>query len=220
MGLDARLDLRKEALSDMTLFYSEIYAAKDAYKYFIKQAKRNEVGELILRLARIYERHSLYANKDVILRDYIDDNPKNIIVPKIYDQLVWNYESMKEREKVVGQLKDFSELCLPTSRWSAQRNNEKAIEEINNCDSMFRSSAIRLAQKWLRTWKKNLTHTYFADVSEQAYTLFLDGNKDKIKSEKARFSLAQLQFQRNKFRKSSKNYEIVGLSTKDQRIRS
>lgn len=124
-GLDARLDLRKEALSDMTLFYSEIYAAKNAYNYFKKQAKLDEVGELILKLARIYERHSLYENKDIILRDYVKENPQNIIVPQIYDQLVWNYESMKERTKVVAQLKDFSALCLPTSRWSVQRNNEK-----------------------------------------------------------------------------------------------
>lgn len=87
-GLDVRLDLRKEALTDMALFYSELYPAKNAYKYFLKQAKRDEVGELLLKLARIYDRHSLYENKDVVLRDYIDDNPYNLIVPKIYDQLV------------------------------------------------------------------------------------------------------------------------------------
>lgn len=215
-GLDSRLDLRKEALSDMTLFFSEIYLAKDAYKYFKKQAKRSEVGDLLLKLSRIYERHSLYENKDVILRDYISDNRDNIIIPQIYDQLVWNYESMKERERAVTQLKDYSDLCLPTSRWSSQRKREESDNEIQTCDQNFRSTAIRLAQKWLGIWEKNPIHKSFAEVSEQAFHLFLANNNDIEKSDKARFSLAQLQFKRNKFREASQNYELVGLSTKDK----
>lgn len=217
-GLNARLDLRKEALSDMTLFYSEIYPAKEAYKYFIKQAKRDEVGDLILKLARIYERHSLYENKDVILRDYISDNSDNVIIPQIYDQLVWNYENMKDRNKAVLQLKEYSNICLATSRWSIQRNKEKMKTEIENCDNGFRSTAIKLAQKWLSTWEKNQDYNSFADVSEEAFSLYLENNKDIEKRDKARFSLAQLQFKRKKYRQSSENYELVGLSTKDSTL--
>lgn len=217
-GLDVRLDLRKEALTDMTLFYSELYPAKKAYRYFMSQAKREEVGELLLKLARIYDRHSLYENKDIVLRDYILDNPKNILVPTIYDQLVWNYENMKNRDKAIKQLKDFSLICKKSSKWSSHHLALNMESEVSNCNELFRSTSIKLAQKWLQIWEKNLSFFEFADSSERAFELYLEDNSDLIKSDKARFSLAQLQFKRDKFRSSLENYEKVGRSTQDKEL--
>jgi TolA-binding protein len=213
-NLDARLDLRKEALTDMTLYYSELYPASNAYKYFTKQAKKEEVGELLLTLSRIYDRHSLYENKDIVLRDYVKNNPTGSIVPTIYDQLVWNYENMKNRNEAIKQLKAFSELCSPRSQWSKTQNQ---APEISKCLEQFRMSSIKLAQKWLQIWEKNNAFIEFAEASEQAFKLFLENNNDLI-AEKARFSMAQMQFKRSKFRDSSLNFEKVSQLTKDSTL--
>ena len=56
--IDARLDLRKEALNDMTLFFEDVFPSKEAFAYFKEQAGAQEVGPILLRMGNLYERHS------------------------------------------------------------------------------------------------------------------------------------------------------------------
>ena len=49
-GIDARLDLKKEALFDMTLFFSEIYKPEEAFSYFKGQAGKLPAEPYLLRL--------------------------------------------------------------------------------------------------------------------------------------------------------------------------
>src|SRR5690606_25682317 len=46
--IEQRLDLRKEALADMTVFYEDVLPAKSAFAYFRKQASELDVGPIIL----------------------------------------------------------------------------------------------------------------------------------------------------------------------------
>jgi len=216
--LDARLDLRKEALSDMALFYGEILSSKSAYAYFEKQAKHEEIGDLILKLARIYDRHSMYKDKDIVLRDYIDENPKDKIVPEIFDQLVWNYEKMKDRSKTIAQLNKFFELCSADSSWSRSQKLDKKLKYEPDCISKVRKSSLRLSEKWLALWKKNQSYPEFADSAEMAFEIFLRDNPPRAKTNKARFAYAQLLFQRDKWRKASENYDLVGRATQQKEL--
>ena len=216
--LDARLDLRKEALSDMALFYGEVYKPKDAYKYFSRHAKSEEIGDLLMKVSRIYARHGKFGEKDIVLRTFVDENPRDSLIPEIYDQLVWNYEDMKSRPQVVSQLEDFRRLCATNSRWAKGQKGEKAVEQIQGCVRKLQASAIKLAQKWLNLWEKNSSYPEFADSAERAYQIYLADNNDLEKANKARFAYAQLMFQRQKFSPASIEYEKVGRTTAEPQL--
>src|SRR5690606_6310368 len=66
-GIDARLDLRREALADMTIFYEDVFLSKDAFKYFEKHAKTMDVSPYILKLSALYKRHSRYQDVRTVL---------------------------------------------------------------------------------------------------------------------------------------------------------
>ncbi len=53
--LDAKLDLRKEALNDMTLFYEDVFPSTKAFSYFQKQAGESDLPPLIMKLADLYD---------------------------------------------------------------------------------------------------------------------------------------------------------------------
>ncbi|MCB0369435.1 MAG: adventurous gliding motility protein U, partial [Bdellovibrionales bacterium] len=74
-GIDSRLDLRKEALADMTLFYEDVYLSKDAYSYFSKQAGDLDVTPTLLKLSFLYERHSRYEDKLAVLTALVKKQP-------------------------------------------------------------------------------------------------------------------------------------------------
>ncbi|MCB9025106.1 MAG: hypothetical protein H6625_02205 [Bdellovibrionaceae bacterium] len=78
---------------------------------------------------------------------------------------------MKDHNKAVLQLKEYSNICLATSRWSIQRNKEKMKTEIENCDNGFEICLLKLAQKWLEILgKKNQDYRFISlNVSEEAF---------------------------------------------------
>jgi tetratricopeptide (TPR) repeat protein len=87
-GIDARLDLRKEALIDMTLFYEDVRPSKQAYAYFEDQAGDLDVSPAILRLADLYKRHSRHQDVKVVLSEFIKRRPTSTNLPMAYVELM------------------------------------------------------------------------------------------------------------------------------------
>ncbi|MGE0528950.1 MAG: tol-pal system YbgF family protein, partial [Bdellovibrionales bacterium] len=86
--LESRLDLRKEALADMTLFYEDVYPSNQAYDYFRAQAGEAEVGPILLKMATLYERHSRFEDQRVVLDKFIEELPTSPLLPQVHKDLV------------------------------------------------------------------------------------------------------------------------------------
>ncbi|MCB0420898.1 MAG: tetratricopeptide repeat protein [Bdellovibrionales bacterium] len=211
-NIDARLDLRREALADMTIFYEDVYPARDAYKYFKTQSGELDVAPTLYRLSRIYERHSRHDDRRTVLDLVIEHIPTAKILPDIYEAHVDNYEQMRNRKKSVVKIIEFNSICIPESKWSvAQEQNEKGERPlVSQCLSQLKDLSLKMAQKWLRLWNKNQHHSLFADVSEQAFEIFLLHDSQDERANKARVAYSDLLFKRGKFRKASENYAVVG----------
>ena len=66
-GIDSRLDLRKEALQDMALFFEDVYPSEEGLSYFEKQADELDVAPVILKLSSLYMRHSRHKDNTIVL---------------------------------------------------------------------------------------------------------------------------------------------------------
>jgi TolA-binding protein len=197
--IDARLDLRKEALNDMTLFYEDVFSSKDAFAYFKEQAGEQEVGPILLRMGSLYERHSRFNDQRVVLDKFIEELPKSPLLPKVHNDLVVAYDQLRQKDKSIERLAKFSELCQPQETKSVY----------SECTASLRETSIRLAKKWLRAWKKLPSDTSYADASEKAFGVYLAIPADTEENRQSRFAYAELLFSRNKFREASAQYAQV-----------
>ncbi len=209
--IDARLDLRKEALNDMTLFFEDVYPSKDAFAYFKEQAGDQEVGPILLRMGTLYERHSRFNDQRVVLDKFIEELPKSPLLPKVHNDLVLAYDHLREKDKSVQRLAKFSELCRPNSDWAkAQGKNAEETAKIGGeCTASLSDTSGRLAKKWLKAWKKLPSDVSYADASEKAFQIYLAVPGEGDDYRQSRFNYAELLFSRNKFREASAQYALV-----------
>lgn len=237
-NIDSRLDLRKEALADMTIFYEDVYPSSQAYSYFSNQAGTLPVTPVILKLSYIYDRHSRWQDKLTVLTDLMNKQPYAKLIPEVHDQLIWNYENMKKRELAVKQMERFYETCESDSRWTKKqlsgaesdyqadlKSGVKGLEKpklekiVDGCQKMINATSLKLAGKWLRTWKKNQGHIVFADSAEAAFAIYLRKSKRSKVANAARFTYAELLFQRKKFRDASLQYALTAESTNEKKLK-
>lgn len=209
--IDARLDLRKEALNDMTLFFEDVYPSKDAYAYFREQAGEAEVGPILLRMATLYERHSRFNDQRIVLDKFIEELPNSPLLPKVQNDLVLAQDHLRQKDKAVERLNQFAELCQENSAWV--KSQTKVAEEVKKiseeCRVSLNETSLRLAKKWLRAWKKLPKDTSYADASEKAFEVYLRTPGQDAEYKQSRFAYAELLFARQKFRKASSEYAEV-----------
>lgn len=204
---DQKLDLRKEALADMTIFFGDVHPAKEAYAYFKSQASESELPQVLLRMAKLYERHSRYNEKSQVLQDLIAKLPTAPVIPEAYNEWVQSSEDLKKRTEAVQRLEAFYAVCEPKGKWAnAQKNNAKVL---NECQERLDETSLRLAGKWLKTWKKNPDYAEFADGAEKAFEIYLRRALQTEQTSESRFAYAELLFQRKKYRTASEQYAIV-----------
>lgn len=235
-GIDARLDLRKEALTDLALFYEDVYPAKDAFEYFEKQARELDVAPVVLKLSSLYMRHSRHSDNRLVLKEFIKKRPKSDYITKAYIELMESSENLKLQTEVVGLLADMSEVCEPTSAWSkaqlpiANVDTESPLFQATDdpkknstadlvCNHQFERTALSYANKWLKQWQKDNKRVDFADVTEKAFEIFFKKDPKTDEASRARFVYAELLFKRNKFREASYHYAVSADRVNDEKLR-
>lgn len=231
-GIDARLDLRKEALMDMTLFFEDVLPAEKAYKYFQTQASELDVSPIILRLSDLYKRHGKNREVTVVLTEFIQNKKMSDSVPIAYAELMEAYEKLKKRKDVVTLLSSLGSICEVKSAWSKSQielSKESPLRRLDEdglgidsaqklCQMGFTKMALGYANKWLKYWSKEPQSLELADAAESAFALYLEKSDKNEDAAKARFVYAELLFKRNKFRPASENYALVSTVSKNDKM--
>ncbi len=235
-GIDARLDLRKEALIDMALFYEDVRPAKEAFQYFEKQAADLDASPVILRLSGLYKRHGRHADTKTILTEMIKRSPTSNYVPMAYVELMEASEKLKKTRDVVTLLGNFSQVCEADSAWARaqtlealmskesplvsllEKSDKKITTPAVFCHEVFKRMALGYANKWLRIWQKDSQQNEWAESAESAFAVYLKKDARDDESARARFVYAELQFKRAKYREASENYALAAQFTKDVKI--
>ncbi len=237
---NAKINLREEALNDLVLFYSEAKPAREAYAYFKKFAGET-TGQYILSLSKLYERHSKFAELEVVLNDLIAQMPRSVDTPKAYRAIIENDMAARNYNKATGHLASFESHCLKYFKEDYAPNGERKVaeaaadadaEEIENCPTILSKQSLKLAVRWHKDWQnktkrakdtkldkndqKRLNDT--ADATELAYSIYLRNTDPSEKKETVRFNYAELLFQRQKHRMASEEYYKVAHAIKDQKL--
>ncbi len=194
-GQETRLDLRKEALADMVIFYEDSLPASRAFAFFNEQSSAQEAPALLLKLAEVFERHSRYEDRKTVLVEFIDKLRGHELIPEAYDQLVRNYEGMRDRKGAVEALVAFEGVCQ-RKPWP-------------KCSATISETALALSSKWLRTWKKNQSFVEFADAAQKGFEIYLRQSLPSHDKDEARYAYAELLFQRHQYREASAQYALV-----------
>jgi TolA-binding protein len=214
-GKDSKLDLRKEALNDMTVFYTDQAPASKAVEYFIKQAGTLDPGPTLLRLSGLYDRHSRYTDVEVILKGFLKALPNHESVPAVHENLVWNYERMHNRTQAVAELSELDRICREVTQKQMALNGKKSSESQvtaapPECQSKMAETSKKLATKWHAIWRKKNPEPDTASSAEKAYSLYLQNiPKNDPDQNQMRFSYAELLFQQQKYRESSQAYAEI-----------
>ncbi len=204
---DAKLDLRKEALNDMTIFFGEVMVSGKAVDYFRDQSKELDASPYILHLVELYKRHDRLADVEIILKDFLAKMPDSPMIASAHDELIWNYEQMRNRPKVVAQLNLLYQQCQKTLSTPVKDKPQPARTE---CLDKIAETTKKLAGKWHVIWRKQNSSVELGDSTERAYQLYLQTADPKDKDiQTAQYAYAELLFQRNKFREASEQYAAV-----------
>lgn len=216
-GWDSKLDLRKEALNDLALFYTEVRPSIQAVDYFMAQARELDASVYSMRLVELYKRHSRYNDVEVVLKDILAKLPKGEATASAHEELVWNYDRTKRQSFAVTQLAAFDDFCTQTQLDAAKNLKKGQVAPRLECQDKIADTSKRLAGKWHGIWKKAYGFTTgnggqdIAASADRAYRLYLKsvGGKD-VDQPSIRYAFAELLFARKEFREASENYAALG----------
>ncbi len=207
--VSAKLDLRKEALGDLALFYSDTRKAEDAVAYFTKQAGDLDAVPVVLRLVEFYKRHSKYKEVDIVLRGILEKLPDSTAIALVHEELIWNADHLKRRDLAVQQLEILDRMC------DGMGKKQPGHAE---CDAKVIEVSKKLGAKLHAIWKRERT-AELADLALRSYQLHLSNQTDAGKQShdvaQVRYAYADLLFSRNRFREAIIEYSNVELASKD-----
>lgn len=222
-GLDAKLDLRKEALGDLALFYLDVKPAARAVEYFMAQARELDAVPYIMRLVELYKHHSRMKDVEIVLVGILDKLPNSELIATVHEELIWNYERMHNRTKAVAQMEAFDKMCDNFLARAAKNNRSAASEKASEpaeCQIKISETSKKLAMKWHATWKKQGGDDDLSNASVKSYSIYL--KSASLKDEdlpKMRFALAELLFARGQFREASSHYAgLEGYATQNVKV--
>lgn len=207
-NLDSKLDLRKEALGDMALFYSDVKKAPEAVEYFKVQAAELDPVPYIMRLVDLYNRHSSFKDIEAVLKDVIEQFPNSPTIAQAHEELMWNYERMKNRGSAGTQLATFDAWC--EAQVAQAPKPKKGEVGGHECQAKIIDASRKLSGKWHALWKKQGGPDDLAASAEQVYALYLKHATFKEPElATVRFAYSELLFARGKFRPASESYALI-----------
>lgn len=216
--LDSKLDLRKEALGDMALFFGDVKKPDAAVEYFMAQAQEIDASPYIMRLVELYKRHSRFKDIEVVLKDVLVKMPKSEMVASAHEELIWNYERTKNQPLAANQLMELDKYCdAQEAAIPAKKLKKGEPLPRKDCQDKVADTSKKLATKWHGLWKKQggleggTGQKELLATAEKAYTVYLksadvqkDGDLPTV-----RYAFAELTFARGEFREASVHYEAL-----------
>ena len=210
-----RLDLTREALDDMVLFFEDVKKPSEGVSYFRTQGGDTRASDLVLKLGKLYQRHGRFNHLEIVYNDLISVTPLAPERPQMHKDLLDGFEALKKRDKAVVQLESIAVLCDSDSTWfKAQKNNE----DLDSCRNIQQESGKLYSSKWHREWKKSATPELSLHA-RRAYEALLTHSQNLDGEDKIRYNYAELLFQEKEFRRASLQYSKSANLTKDATLR-
>ena len=204
--------LRRDALRDMALFYSEVYPADRALGFF-EQIAPNDAFDLVARLARIYGEKGRYADSNALYRELIRLRPNTFEIVGYQREIARNTAPSGDIEAYLIELRRLVEVFV-RAREFPDAQAGRVQSESTHIELLLRQAATtyhREAQVTLNeafyAYAYNLYEDWarhFSEGSPHAYTMW--------------FYYAQLLYRNRDWARAAAAYDrVLALSTVNQR---
>lgn len=180
-GIEGRERLVRDALRDMTLFYSEIYGADTASAFFGEVAPGQEL-DLIERLARIYGDRGMYDDSNYLYRELIAANPDSYRVVGYQTEILNNTRPGSTEVEIVRELRRLLALYERADEFAdfdaaVHRRNTQTLERLTRqLATTYHREGQVTANPQLYALAYELYGDYmqhFADISEHGYSMWV-----------------------------------------------
>ena len=212
----SKFSLRRDALNDMPLFFSELKPASQAVRYFKRQSREIDPTPSLEKLSRIYNKHGKLKKEETVLVGLVKSFSSHPRRPIFHKLLVESYNSQSKIKKAMVNLVKFDKTCDSVLILHKKGIRKVRDPEVKDCNNIVDAFSLKMAKKWLRVWERNESKKH-GIASEQGFRIHLKDKKPSVKNSDARYALADILFAFKKFYKASKEYEIVGNTIKDKK---
>jgi len=140
--------VRSEARRDLALFFSEVGEPNNSISYFKKHLIENEIGQTILDLSAIYERHGKLSEMNLVLALFLKEFPEDISSGSIHLKRVQHLNEALKFNQVIEALNETTKLCTKEN-WK-----NKTKETFIFCSETYHNQLKELAAEWWENWNK------------------------------------------------------------------
>jgi tetratricopeptide (TPR) repeat protein len=177
-----KIQLKREALNDMVLAFSQVDALDAAEEYYLSQVGKQKTLEYMRKLAKTYEKQGKAEMTAKSFRRLLNEYPTDPDCPAFHNSIVLAYRKMNMRDKVKQEINRLIDQYKPGTQWAeVNKDNKMAIKKANSLvEASLRdlvTSYHKEAQETKRWDTYNLARTIYAKYletfpdSEYAYKL-------------------------------------------------
>ncbi len=201
-----RIQLREEALSDMTMIYSRLDEYKEAISYYQSKVDGDTTQRFISKLAALFNDQGKWNLELSTLKDINDIYPNHPKAPENQSNIVRAYAQLEQPDNVRKEVRRLIDLYRPQSPWAvANKDNQIAI-----------AAAYELTEEALR----NLVEEYHRDaqkfknvatyqLARDLYAEYLDYFYEAESAYRMRFLYAEILYALKEFAAAAPQYDKV-----------
>ena len=210
-GVDSsRVRMRRDALRDMTLFYSEVYPADLALEFFDEIAPE-ESFDLVFRLARIYGDRGLYDESNTLYRTLIALNSESFDVVEYQREIVRNTRPMANDVEIVRELRRLVEVFE-----LAQGFEDSEPERVRRVGGQIEELMRQLATTYHAEGQTTLNEQYYA-LAFALYEDYITAFPESRHAYTMWFYFAELLYRNEQWLRAADAYEhALALSSPEQ----
>ncbi len=205
-GPGGGIQLKREALNDIVLTYSQLDQTRDAYDYLKKEAGALDAFRLTSKLGAVYKEQGKSPLQIETLRLLINLDPDNTQAPDYQSSIVEAYAKLSDRENVKKEVTRLVELYRPGSPW--WRKNESNAASVERARAVAESRMRELVTDYHRYAQKFKKYDDY-DAAANIYDQYLKAFPDSDNAYRLSFFYAELLWDLGKWRDAAKQYDSV-----------
>jgi len=202
----SKIQLKREALNDLSLFFAYVDAVDEARDYFERAAGKSAVRELVKRLARIYEEQGKNDQAVKTFRMLINEFPNDPDAPSFQSSIIHAFKRVGQKDQVQKEIRRLVDLYRPKSPWAqANAGNEKAIVAAYELTENALRDIVQEYHQEAQKTKDARTYRLARDI----YKEYLGNFPDAEHAYRLRFFYAEILYALEEYEKAAEQYSAV-----------
>lgn len=198
--------LKREAINDMVLTYSQLDAVDDAYAYLKKKAGKDDAYRLMTKLAKIYAGQGKHKKEIETYRFVLNLDPDNVNAPDYQSSIVAAYSQLGNRNAVRKEVRRMVELYRPGSPWwRKNEGNQIAVDRARTLAESRMRELVTEYHRYAQKFKK--AEDYF--LARDIYKEYLEAFPDSEEAYRLNFYYAEILWDLDQWEEAAIQYDNV-----------